>query len=327
MRPRPLATAAWALLVLLVVGVLVGPRPRIDPSVSRPLIPDTPAALTAYLASGEARFGDIVPGVEKTVIWADPTDPARTELAVVYLHGFSATHRETAPLTEQLAKELGANAFLTRLAGHGRTGEALGEAVANDWLADVAEALEIGSHLGRRVVVFAVSTGATLATWAAAQPEWRDQIAALALMSPNYGVRDERAWILTLPWGAQIATVLEGEQFSTRSANDLQRHYWTDEFPTKVLPEMAALTRLINEDLVAGITAPTLVFLSPNDRVIDPRTAEAGVLGFGSSDFELIKVTEDEDPANHILAGDILSPSTTDAVMTRIVDFVSQAVR
>ena len=326
MRRRWSFRGASVLLALIFGLILLGPRPRVDSSFALPQLPDAPGDLTAYLASDEARFDDIVPGARQRVLWADPGDPAPTELALVYLHGFSATHRETAPLTEELARSLGANAFLTRLTGHGRTGEALGDAVANDWLADAAEALEVGVRLGRRFVLLGVSTGGTLATWAAAQSEWRDDIAALVLISPNYGVRDSRAWILTLPWGAQLTRMIQGEEYAYATANDLHRRYWTERYPTKVLPEMAALTQLIDDDLVARIEVPTLVFLSPNDRVIDPLVVEAAFGKFGASDKELVLVTEVGDPSNHVLAGEILSPSATAPIAAQILEFVQRVV-
>ena len=326
MRHRPWFRAAMVLLALISGLILLGPRPRVDSSFVLPRLPDAPGDLIAHLASDEARFDDIVPGAKQRVLWADPSDPAPTELAIVYLHGFSATHRETAPLTEELARSLGANAFLTRLTGHGRTGEALGDAVANDWLADAAEALEVGLRLGRRVVLLGVSTGGTLATWAAAQSGWRDDIAALVLISPNYGVRDSRAWILTLPWGTQLTRMIQGEEYSFETANDLHRRYWTERYPTKVLSEMAALTQLIDDDLVARIEVPTLVFLSPDDRVIDPLIVETAFGKFGALDKELIQVTEVEDPSNHVLAGEILSPSATASVTARVLEFVQRVV-
>ena len=87
----------------------------------------------------------------------------KTPYSVVYLHGFSATRQETAPLAECVADSLGANLFETRLAGHGREREPLADVRAEDWLHDAAEALAIAARLGERVIVIGTSTGATLA--------------------------------------------------------------------------------------------------------------------------------------------------------------------
>jgi esterase/lipase len=311
----------------LVAGalLLLGPRPRIDRS---PVVdvPSEPAELIEYLSAAEARFDDIVAGTEKAIVWDNPAAPARTPLSVVYLHGFSATHRETAPLAEGLASALRANLYLARLTGHGRTGEALGEATASDWIADAAEAVEIGAVLGERVVVLGVSTGATLATWAAAQPEMADRIAALVLVSPNYGVRDSRARFLTLPWGAWVASRVYGAEYSFEPVNEEHATYWTERYPVRPIAELAALTRLVDGDLLSDVRAPTIVFLDPEDQIIDVARAQEAFSDLGSAVKELAFASEVEDPAHHVLAGDILSPGLTNWVLARALLFVDEAL-
>jgi esterase/lipase len=315
-------------LLGLVVGalLLLGPRPRIETSPSGFDVPRDPAALVDYLAAAESRFDDIVPGTERTIVWDNPSAPSRTPISVVYLHGFSATHRETAPLAEELASALRANLYLSRLTGHGRTGEALGGASASDWIADAAEAVEIGAVLGERVIILGVSTGATLATWAAARPEASDRIAGLVLVSPNYGVRDSRARFLTLPWGAWVANRLYGPEYSFEPANEGHATYWTERYPVRSLAEMAALTRLVDREVLAEVRAPTIVFLDPEDQIIDPARVSAAFAELGSPEKELALASEVEDPAHHVLAGDILSPGLTDWVLARSVLFLEEAL-
>jgi len=318
----------WTLALLgLAVGtlLLLGPRPRIDPYPSVD-VPSDPAALVEYLAAAESRFDDIVPGTEKAIVWDNPVAPSRTPLSVVYLHGFSATHRETAPLAEELASALRANLYLGRLTGHGRTGVALGEATAADWIADAAEAVEIGAVLGERVIVLGVSTGGTLATWMAAQPESSDRIAVLVLVSPNYGVRDSRARFLTFPWGAWAAERFYGPEYSFEPANEEHARYWTERYPMRPLAEMAALTLLVDRDLLADVRVPTIVFVDPEDQVIDPSRVQTAFADLGSTVKELALAREVGDPAHHVLAGDILSPGLTDWVLARSVLFVEEAL-
>jgi esterase/lipase len=311
----------------LAVGALLlfGPRPRIErsPSVD---VPSEPAALVEYLAAAESRFGDIVAGTEKTIVWDNPVNPARTPLSVVYLHGFSATHRETAPLAEELASALRANLYLTRLTGHGRTGEALGEATASDWIADVSEAVDIGGVMGERVIVLGVSTGATLATWAAAQPEIADRIAGLVLISPNYGVADSRARLLTFPWGTWIASRFYDSEYSFEPVNEGHATYWTERYPVGPLAEMVALTSLVDREIFAEVRAPTIVFLDPEDQVIDVARVHAAFAELGSAEKELAIAHDVGDPAHHVLAGDILSPGLTDWVLARSVLFLEEAL-
>ena len=133
-------------VAVLLIAFIAGPR---TPVIHQPQSVELPADLPGYLAKAEAAYPDITPGAEKTILWAHQ-DHQQTELAIVYLHGFSATRQETAPLSDDLAKSLGANLFYTRLAGHGRSSAAMGEASAGDWLNDAEEALAIGQRqIGR----------------------------------------------------------------------------------------------------------------------------------------------------------------------------------
>jgi len=142
-----------------------------------------------------------VPGTEKKIIWAQ-TPGEQMPLAIVYVHGFSASHLETAPLAARVAAQLHANLYSTRLRGHGRGSSAMLEGSVNGWVNDMHEAVEIGKRLGRRVVIMGTSTGGTLATWQAVQGD-QEEIAALVLLSPNFGPADRRTEILTWPWGGR----------------------------------------------------------------------------------------------------------------------------
>ena len=164
---------------LLTVGVvcalglvaLLGPRPDFE---DRWIEPSLEADLDAYLSGSEAGVSDLRPGDGKVIEWIDPSSPSVSPLSLVYLHGFSADRHEVDPLVGDLARELGANVFFTRLRGHGRDGAAMGEVSVEDWLDDVAEAVRIGSYIGERVVLVGTSTGGTLALWAAARDEAAD---------------------------------------------------------------------------------------------------------------------------------------------------------
>ena len=177
------------------------------------VVPGDPVVLTAsfdparfegdvagYFAAQEARFDDITPGTEKRVVWAGAAGD-KTPLAVVYLHGFSATSEEIRPVPDRVAEALGANLIFTRLAGHGRPGAALARVSVADWMADVAEALAAARAVGDRVVVIGTSTGATLARIAVQYPEMRADVAGMVLISPNFRVKNPAAVILSSSMG------------------------------------------------------------------------------------------------------------------------------
>ena len=165
-----LGTIGGLLAGILLIVVAAGAWTKPAALAVRPAAPAIGNDIDAWLASQEiAAAADhaIIPGAEKRVRWFEGRQGERTETAVIYLHGFSATRQEVAPLGEQLADELQANLFETRLAGHGRETGALANVSAEDWMADAAEALAVGRRLGDRLVVVGTSTGATLALAAA----------------------------------------------------------------------------------------------------------------------------------------------------------------
>ncbi|MEZ4699208.1 MAG: alpha/beta fold hydrolase [Rhodothermales bacterium] len=313
------AKAVFLILgIALAIAFVLGPRPDVDETI-QPL--DLPADLDTYLATSEARFDDIIPGAEKTIVWANP-EKARTPVSVVYLHGFSATRQETSPLSDSVAARLGANLFYTRLAGHGRSDDAMGEARINDWLNDTMEAYAIGQRLGERVVVIGTSTGGTLATWLAAQPD-TDALMAVVLISPNYGPKDKMSGLLLWPWGKQLARMVVGPYYIWEPANEQHARYWKTRHPSSALVPMMGLVDLVNRLDFGRIQTPLLVVCSPDDQVVDPiRIAEA-YPRFGSSVKELVLVEEAGDPSNHVLAGAILSPRETMPTVERIVTFLA----
>lgn len=319
---------AW--LAVLIVGLWVmGPRVELDAPVPDPEVPDAGPegvqAVADWVRSGEARFDDLVPGTEKLVVWADPAAPAPTPLSLVYLHGFSATRQEVAPLAELLADSLGANLFLTRLTGHGRGPEPMGRARLEDWLGDALEAMAVGERLGERVVVMGTSTGGSLAIWLAAQPEVRDRIAALLLISPNLGLPDPRARILLWPWGGALARALQGPERSFEPLNALQERYWTTRYPVEALLPLMATVRTVERLSFGEVRAPVWIAYDPDDPVVDPSATEARFPEFSSPRKLLLSIPVPEGGDAHVLAGDIVNPRLTERVLGEILDFLESA--
>lgn len=316
---RMLLLGLIVVLVVLLLLFLLGPRVGADTTIRF-----DPAAigddLDAYLAAGEARFDDIRPGLEKRIVWAD-AQKRRTPIALVYVHGFSASSGELAPVPERVAARLGANLFLTRLAGHGRTGAALAEASVNDWINDYAEAVAIGRRIGEDVVVMATSTGGGLATWAAAQPELAEDVDGLVLVSPNYGLQADGAWLLTMPWGGMLAELALGPERGFEPLNEEHARLWTTRYPTRALLPMAAVTELAAATPVEDIRIPALFIYSPDDAIVRPGLIEERIARWGA-ETEVLVVDESGDPSSHVLAGDALSPSTNEMVVERVTGWI-----
>lgn len=302
--------------------VALGPRVAVETTVTPVALPGPGVeAVATYLAKEEARFSDVVPGAEKTVVWADAVAPAPTPLSVVYLHGFSATRQEVAPLPQLLASELGANLFLTRLTGHGRTSEAMRDGSVRRWLQDGEEALAVGARLGGKVVLVGTSTGGTLALWMASRPEWRDQVAAVLLISPNLGVRDPRSAFLTWPWGGTVARAVLGPEYSFEPQTEAQGRYWTWHYPVEALLPMAALVRLVDGVDLHAVEVPVFIAYSPLDQVVNPARIEARYDQLGGP-RELLLVDAAPGGDTHVLAGDILSPEGTEPILNAMLRFL-----
>lgn len=108
----------------------------------------------------------------------------RTPLALLYLHGFTASPGEAGDLPEQIADALAANLYVHRWPGHGRSAadamQGLTPAVLQ---ASALDALAQAQRMGARVAIVGSSMGATLGLWLAAQRP--DAVAAVIAWSPG----------------------------------------------------------------------------------------------------------------------------------------------
>ena len=313
-------SAAVVLAITLLILALCRPGPEAHWTVTTPVLP---ADLDDYIKDSETRFPDLRPETEKQIIWADPTHRVRTPLAVIYLHGFSASRQETRPLCDTLAAELGANLFYTRFRGHGRSDDAMGQAVVRDWLDDAAEALAIGYRIGERVVVVGSSTGATLGTWLVTRAD-ADRIQALVLLSPNFGLKDRSSELLTWPFGLLIARVVIGSHRAWTPVNELQARYWTTRYPIEALGEMMQLVERVRQADFGKIELPVLMIYSERDQVVDTAATKRRYRELGSARKHLVVIDNVQDPQQHVLAGAVLSPDTTAVVRGHILDFVAE---
>lgn len=313
---RRIVIVILVLLAALVLLFLLGPRVPVDTRITfdPSTIGDDPEA---YLERTEGKVPGIRDGLEKEIIWADPMIHAKTPISIVYIHGFSASKGEVRPLPDEVADELDANLFYTRLTGHGQDGAAMATASVHDWLNDYAEAIAIGREIGDKVVVIATSTGAALAVEAATQAGASDGVVAMALISPNFGVRATGSELLTLPWGKQMAELVIGKEYSFKPRNALQEQLWTTRYPSSALLPMAALTKLARNAPVENIKIPALFIFSDSDRVTRQELTREIAARWGAY-HELVPVEGTGDSDNHVIAGDALSPSTTQFLAQRI---------
>ena len=304
-------------LAVLAAAFLLGPSP--DTAGTMTFDASTLGTdLDAHLAESEAAFGDIREGLHKEILWADPATKAKTPVSIVYLHGYSASRVEIDPVPQQVAQAFGANLYYTRLSGHGRSGDAMAEAKLTDWFDDTAEALEIGKRLGDKVLVLSVSTGGTLATWAASQPELAAKMDGLVMISPNYAVHGAPTWLLNMPWGETLLPLILGAERSWEPRNQGQAHGWTTRYPSKAVFPMGALLKVVSGIDPASLDIPALFIFSMRDKVVVPERSAEVAKAWGAP-AEVINIDSTDDENNHVIAGDILSPGTTQPVSDAII--------
>jgi esterase/lipase len=310
-----------ALALLLAVVFYAGPRNAFGSGAPTPraALPQEIAQLAPWLAQSEAVFADIKPNNEKHITWAGASGQ-RTTWSVVYLHGFSASRLETAPLTDLVAKALGANVFYTRLSGHGRSDAAMGDATVQDWLADAKEALAIGRALGDKVLVISCSTGSTLAAWLDVHGD-RNRIAGHVFISPNFAPKDSRAEMINGPWGHQIAFALLGENRVGTPANAANGAAWTYSYPTQALFPMMALVKAVRESDLHAFQSPLLTLYSERDQTVEPAQTKAAFARIGSSNKTLLAVDYSESQGQHVIAGDLRAPKATAPMAQTIIDW------
>ncbi len=314
------------LLLAVVVGGLLTQPPALSATTETSALnlPSDPALLDRYLADAESssaeRYG-IVEGAEKHLRWYG-TPGERSEFAVVYLHGFSATRQEIHPVPERVADELGANLFSTRWRGHGRQREQMSGMTAEDWLQDGVEALSIGAAIGEKVIIIGTSTGATMAVALARHPLF-SRIEGLVLTSPNWGLpfANGGTQLATGLYGRPLIRYFMGEEHEWEPANDLQARYWTTRYPSDAVIEMFRLVKLADELTEEARVPNAMLVYSPKDDTVSVPHLLDGFERMPAARKATVSIEEPRSLSSHVLAGDILGPEETEPMVRRIVDF------
>lgn len=314
-----------ALLLIIAVSFwYLGPRELVERGAVADLDVSDPSG---WLAAREAQFDDIIDGTQARIIWAGE-DGARTDIVVLNLHGFSATSEEIRPVPDRVAEAMGANLIFARLPGHGRTGDAMAEPRAGDWLDDTATMLRVARAIGDRVVIIGTSTGATLASWAATEPAMAQDVAAMVMISPNYELANPAGVVLEWPlarmWGPWVA----GAERQFEPINDGHATYWTTTYPTAATVTLGTLLRETRARDYSSVSIPALFLFADTDQVISAPAARDFAARWGGSTMLIpVAVPEDGgDPFNHVIAGDILSPALTDRVVEDVTGWLRETL-
>jgi alpha-beta hydrolase superfamily lysophospholipase len=314
---------AWTAIFMLWLATVA--------ALSGPLFPFTPLPSEAadavakvpdidvYLREREARHPDVRRDLAKTIQWSDPAH-GTTPLSLVYVHGFSASRKDVTPVVETLAGMLHANVFFARLAAHGgATGAQFATVTAQDWLDDAREALAVGRRLGDRVVLIGTSTGALLATLAALEDN-SPRLAALVLLSPNFGLRDWRAKFISGPLGRLLARIIIGREHSFRPDSPGHAEYWTSRLPAEGIVALMDLMNYARSIHLDHLEIPTLIIYTHKDTVVDTQAIQNRFDEIRGPAKLIIDLPE---ASRHELTGNALAPETVQPVVRRIMAFLA----
>jgi len=214
--------------IVVLTGIyLMGPKPP------KPVLENTLPQIGAdrdhidvYIKEKEQNL-PLKPENESKIIWKDDSLKNKTPYVLLYLHGFSASAYEGYPTHIHFARHFNANAYLPRLASHGlNVPEPLLDMTPDKLYGSAKEALQTAKLLGEKVIIMSTSTGGTLSLKLAA--EFPEQIAGLLLLSPNIRINNPSAFLLSGPWGLQIARVFFNGKYRyiSDNQNSDECRYW-----------------------------------------------------------------------------------------------------
>jgi esterase/lipase len=315
-------------LLILTVIYFFGPHPS-APKFNNNL-PDISANanLDSIVEAGE-KIHHLKPNNQARIVWADSTHQ-QTEYAIVYLHGFSASQMEGAPVHENIAKAFHCNLYLARLAEHGiDTTEDLVNLTAEKYWESTKFAYAIGKKLGKKVIIMSTSTGGTLSLQlAAAYPE----IAGLIMYSPNIAINNPAAFLLNDPWGLQIARLVKGGNY----ANIPFKHpdypkYWNTKYRLESTVELQNLIEAtMTKETFSKIHQPCLALYYYKDEANQDNVVKVSaikeMLNEISTPENLKKGIAIPNAGNHVLASPLVSKAvenvealTKDFIKTTII--------
>ncbi len=265
-------------IVALTAIYFLGPAPkRPIYDLTRVTVPSEATFLESYVAKNEA-LHKIKPNNEARIVWHDSTKQ-KTECAVVYLHGFSASQIEGDPVHRRFAKDFGCNLYLSRLADHGvDTTETLLLFTADRIWESAKQALAIGKQLGNKVILVSTSTGGTLALMLAA--EYPEDVHALINMSPNIAINDPAAFLLNDPWGLQIARLVLGGKYRITGASEEHAKFWNKKYRLESLVQLEELIETtMTKELFQKVKQPSLtLYYYKNEQEQDPEVKVRAML-------------------------------------------------
>lgn len=199
---------------------------------------------------------------------------------VLLIHGFTGTPQGMREWGESL-NEKGYAVSGPRLPGHGTRPEDLHDVTFADWVAEAERAFRGLIERCEQVFIGALSMGSLIALDLAAR--FPADVAGLALVNPFLFTKDPRAKLA--PLIGKIPLLLKGVFDDV--ADPTRHELGYPKLSSKASASMLAAAARVRGNLSA-VKAPTIVFVSKQDHVVDNDCARAVIAEVGSADKELV---------------------------------------
>ena len=277
-----------------------------------------------YIFEKESSIQNIAPKATKEIIWQDKLIKSATEYSIIFIHGFSTTSYIHEESVMKIADTLNANVFFTRLSGHGASYEGLDKLTAENLLRDTAEAVEIGSRIGNKVILIGHSLGGALSTLVSADANLQKKIHGLVLFAPaNSGVTRMTP---LMAFAALFLNKIENdpvEEFQLPINQNWDKHFFTT-LDTSVIFEASKIIMATDEVDYQSITMPLIVFYDENDILVNDGKLRKNYEKWGGLK-ELHKVEASKsDPTRHMFPSSYINPHLDEQFVLKIKSWVNK---
>ncbi|MDX2191134.1 MAG: alpha/beta hydrolase [Bacteroidota bacterium] len=314
--------------VILVLGYMLGPNPstpKYDQSL--PVFNEDILEMESNIVAKESQH-KVKSDNEARIVWNNDSVKEVTEYCIVYLHGYSASQEEGNPTHRNIAKQLNANLYLSRLAYHGiDTVENMKGITVDALWQSAKDALVIGKKLGKKVILMGTSTGGTLALILAAT--YPNDVYAVINMSPNVRLAHPLSFIANNPWGVQIGSlVVGGKNQVSDDKRDVFKKYWYPEFRLEAVAQLQELLETkMNKETFEAVTCPILnLYYYKNEKEQDDLVSVEAIKSMHAQlKSEKKKLVAVPTVGNHVMGSHVKSKDL-DAVNKEISGFLKEVL-
>lgn len=291
-------------------------------------IPDDLSKLEAYIAQKESAY-KLKEGTQARIIWNGDSTQRETEYALVYLHGFRASHPEGDPVHKTIARYFGYNLYLSRLEEHGiDTKYPLLHLTEEKLLRSARFAIETGKRLGKKIVLMGTSTGGSLALYLASHPDFKHHINSVILYSPLirfYGIKEQ---LLMYPVSRKALGIIPGKKYLIESGPTTyaEDRIWNNCYTVAgALALGSFIQHWMNKEVFQKVQCPVFIGYyyknrSERDKVISISAIQNMAKNLRTR-TEHIKMTNFPEAQNHVICSSLVSKSV-DNVVSRTQSFL-----